>query len=343
VIFWEIESQVPRKVREAARQTYNRRSLAVSRRAFLQELSRLVPETGHGRQDDILFWRVRWNPGTIQSRDSTFWFTEPLSMPSPFPGMDPYLEDPSVWMDFHERFITYCSDALNDRLPDAYETRIEERVNLVALEDERMRSFRADVAISDIAEGQPGRPTGPYEGTTATLLAVEPVTIPLVYYEEEHESRIHILDRRNHRLVTVIELLSPTNKRGDGYFQYVLKRNALLQTRVHLVEIDLLVAGDRLPFKEALPAGHYFAYVARGDRRPDCQVYAWSIRQALSKIMIPLAAPDPDLALDLAELFTTTYKRGRYDRSLPYSVAPLAPLAADDLQWAAALGQSHTR
>ena len=66
---------------------------------------------------------------------------------------------------------------------------------------------------------------------------------------------------------------------------------------------------------------------------------AWSIRQALSKIMIPLAAPDPDIALDLGELFTTTYDRGRYKRSLDYSAPPAAPLAVDDLQWAAAIGQ----
>jgi hypothetical protein len=264
-------------------------------------------------------------------------------MPSPFPGMDPYLEDPSVWMDFHERFITYCSDALNDRLPDAYETRIEERVNLVALPDEGARSYRADVAISEVAGIQPGRLTGSHEGGAATILLVEPVTIPLVFYEEEHESKVHILDRRNHRLVTIIELLSPTNKRGDGYFQYKVKRNALLSTRVHLVEIDLLVGGERLPLQDALPAGQYFAYVACGDRRLDCEVYAWSIRQALSKIMIPLAAPDPDIALDLGELFTTTYDRGRYKRSLNYSVPPTAPLAAEDLQWAAALGQSLSR
>ena len=139
--------------------------------------------------------------------------------------------------------------------------------------------------------------------------------------------------------MTVIELLSPSNKRGEGFLQYKVKRNALLSTRVHLVEIDLLVGGERLPLKDALPAGDYFAYVARGDRRPNCDVYAWSIRQALSKIMIPLAAPDPDIALDLGELFTTTYDRGRYKRSLNYSVPPAAPLAAADQQWAAAIGK----
>jgi hypothetical protein len=142
--------------------------------------------------------------------------------------------------------------------------------------------------------------------------------------------------------VTVIELLSPTNKRGDGHLQYLIKRNAFLNTRVHLVEIDLLIGGQRLPLKDALPHGHYFVYVARGDRRHECQVYAWSVRQALSTIMIPLSAPDPDLPLDLESLFSTTFEKGRYQRSLPYFIPPAAPLAAHDLQWAATLGQSVT-
>src|SRR4029077_2010344 len=118
--------------------------------------------------------------------------------------------------------------------------------------------------------------------------------------------------------------------------QYKMKRNALLHSRVHLVEIDLLVGGERMPLHVGLPVGQYCAFASRGNRRPDCDVYAWSIRQALSNILIPLSAPDPDLVLELAELVATTYKRGRYDRSLPYSVQPAAPLPADDLQWAAA-------
>ncbi len=219
--------------------------------------------------------------------------------------MDRYLEDPSVWMDFHESFITYLRDALNEHLPDTYETRIEGRVNLVALAEGELQPFRADVAISNLAENRRERRDDPTRGATATVLAAEPVTIPLVLYEAEHESKLHIRDRRNHRLVTVIELLSPTNKRGDGSIDYKVKRNALLHTPVHLVVIDLLVGGERLPLQRDLPPGQYFAYVSRDDRRVDCLVYAWSIRQALSNIMIPLLAPDPDLTLGLAELVAT--------------------------------------
>ncbi len=122
-------------------------------------------------------------------------FTKAPLVPSPFPGMDPYLEDPSVSMDFHERFITYCSDALNDRLPDAYETRIEERVNLVALPKGQIHSYRADVANSQFSDYQTGNTGRTQTGTATTALAVEPVTIPFVFYEEEHAAKVHIIDQ----------------------------------------------------------------------------------------------------------------------------------------------------
>ncbi len=246
--------------------------------------------------------------------------------------MDPYLEDPSVWMDFHERFITYCSDSLNDFLPEAYEARIEERVSLVQLPEDEIRRIRADFAVSDAGAGAGVPPRAPVGASAA--LAVKPVTVTLDIYDELRESKVHILDRRDHRLVTVLELLSPTNKAGDGLEQYLSKRNALLRTPVNLVEIDLLLAGERLPHKELLPSGDYFDYVARGNRRPDCDVIHWSVRQSIPSIPIPLRQPDPDLILDLQKLFVATYERGRY-RSLKYSRKLVLPLSTDDLEWAA--------
>jgi hypothetical protein len=257
-------------------------------------------------------------------------------MRSPFPGMDPYLEDPAIWLDFHERFVTYCSDTLNERLPDSYVTRIEERVTLVEVPEEELRMYRADVAVSATENPQLPAADSP-RGVAGGLLTVEPVTIPLVIYDEVHESRIQILHRPDQRLVTVVELLSPTNKTKDGFLQYESKRNSLPRTRVHLVEIDLLIGGDRFALRKPLPAGNYFAFVSRGDRRPDCDVYAWSIRERLPGIPIPLLAPDPDIWLDLGELFATLYERGRYRRSLRYSGPPTAPLTTDDRQWAAAI------
>jgi hypothetical protein len=244
--------------------------------------------------------------------------------------MDPYLEDPSVWMDFHERFVTYCSDALIAGLPDHYDARIEERISLVKLSDEEgSELFCADVAVSKEAIA-----TQAPRGTAAGVLTLEPVSIPLVIYDEIHESKVHILRRNDRKLVTVVELLSPSNKVGEGMQQYHAKRNSLLTSRVHLVEIDLLVEGTRPSFQRELPAAHYAVFVSRVNKRPNFNVFTWSVRQPLPTIPIPLEAPDPDLILDLADLFRTTYERGRYGRTLRYQRPPSPRFDAATERWA---------
>ena len=117
-------------------------------------------------------------------------------------------------------------------------------------------------------------------------------------------------------------MLSPTNKTGEGYWDYQAKRRKLIRQNVHLVELDLLVRGQRLPMERELPRADFYAFVSRADRRPNSDVFAWSIRQPLPKIPIPLHAPDPDVILDLPALFAIGYDRGRYARALDYS-APL--------------------
>lgn len=252
-------------------------------------------------------------------------------MPSPFPGMDPYLEDPAVWLDFHESFITYCRDAIIANLPDQYDARIEERITLERISDAEAQLFRADVAVST-ASGKPSE--RPQTAARGGVLTLEPVTVPLLILDEIHESQVHIVRRADRKLVTVVELLSPTNKSGDGKHEYRAKRNALLRTRVNLVEIDLLVGGERPPFRRPHPNHHYCVFVSRGNQRPDCDVFTWSVREPLPTIPIPLEAPDPDMILDLADLFRIAYERGRYERSLHYTEQPGAPLDAGTLGWA---------
>jgi hypothetical protein len=255
-------------------------------------------------------------------------------MRSPFPGMDPYLEDPAFWMDFHESFLIYLRDALNSRLPDDYETRIEERVSLVRQGDEESQpsQIRADVAVSarrDFEWAPAGQSTS--TGGVATL---EPITIPLPVFDDVHQSFIKILHRPDEELVTVIELLSPVDKLSGADYPSMSRLNVLATSRVHLVELDLLVGGCRMPFGEPLPPADYFAFVSRGNRRPDCSVFAWNVRDPLPKIPIPLLAPDADVPLDLAKLFCTTFERGRYRRSLRYGAPPAAPLSEKTRNWA---------
>jgi len=120
-------------------------------------------------------------------------------------------------------------------------------------------------------------------------------------------------------MVTVIELLSPANKVSrDGRTEYLAKRNALLRSQSHLVELDLLRSGERLPTVEAHPHGDFFAFVSRTERRPQADVYAWNLVQPLPTIPIPLGEGDADVMLDLQSTFNSTYDRAGYDYSIHY-------------------------
>jgi hypothetical protein len=255
-----------------------------------------------------------------------------------FPGIDPYLEAQHLWPDFHNSAIIYCRDALVGVLPDAYDVRVEERINLVEYPLEDASRMRPDLVV----EHSSGFPTGD-RGTALLELAVEPTTVPLALLEEVHETYLEIIHRPERTLVTVVELLSPENKSSQGSGQYLVKRNELLSGPVHIVELDFLVGGRRLPMRWPLPPGDAYAFVARGDHRPNCDVYAWSIRQSLTKIRVPLLAPDPDILLDLGALYTTTFEKGRYARVIDYT-APLAiGLSPEDRAWAEARAKGLDR
>jgi hypothetical protein len=113
-----------------------------------------------------------------------------------------------------------------------------------------------------------------------------------------------------------------------------VKRNALLHEDVNIVELDLLVAGRRLPMERPLPAGDYYAFVARAGRRPECEVFAWSVRRPLPTLPFPLLPPDPDVVIDLAPILSSVYERARYVRSIDYSAPLRLPLGPDDRAWA---------
>jgi Protein of unknown function (DUF4058) len=258
-------------------------------------------------------------------------------MPSPFPGIDPYLEGQGLWPDFHVSFLAELRNALADRLPESYVARIDERMNLVEVPTEEVKLVRPDVAV--MRQG-PERSASPRPRGTLTL---EPVTIPLKFLEEFREVYIEILHGLDRRLVAVVELLSPSNKAGNGRRDYLAKRNGLMQQEVHLVELDFLIAGHRLPMEQPLPAGDFFALVARGDRRPDCAVYAWTVRDPLPTIPIPLLLPDPDVLVDLAPLFASVYERARYARSIDYNAPLTLPLKPEDRAWAEELARTSRR
>jgi hypothetical protein len=244
--------------------------------------------------------------------------------------MDPYLEHPAHWPDFHATFINYWREALTVALPGHYTARIGERVYLVEGPPLTRKLTSPDVAV----ERQPGPPR-PAATTSVASPVQSPVTLPLLLLDQPLETYIEILHRLDRSLVAVLEVLSPANKEQPGRGDHLAKRNALLLQNVHLLELDLLLGGQRLPLRAPLPAADYYAFIARADRRPDCEVYCWQMPERLPTLPIPLRAPDPDVMIDLAAVFATVYQRGGYEREIDYGQPPPVTLSEERLKWVA--------
>jgi hypothetical protein len=251
-------------------------------------------------------------------------------MPSPFPGMDPYLEAPAGWQEFHSRFINTISDFLVPQLRPRYAVHIERYVYLTALDAEAPH-LRPDVSVAQTSPEAPRT-----EGAVATLTEIATaILVPLPDIEEVRHYFLEIRELTTQRVVTVIEMLSPFNKRmGDGRTEYLRRRNAILNSDAHLIELDLLREGERVPMGKPLPPADYYAIVSRSYRRPMAEVYAWTVRQKMPTIPVPLLWGEPDVPLDLQGVLTTVYDRAGYDYRLPYDRDPEPPLRAEDAAWA---------
>lgn len=252
-------------------------------------------------------------------------------MPSPFPGMDPYLESPAHWPDFHHEFISAMREQLQSRLPTNYYARINELVMMITPDLPPPKGASPDVLVVR----SPARGSG--AAAAVADLDLEPETlINLEYLDPHKEAFIEVVRLPGQEVVTVIELFSPTNKSGDGRSFYLEKRHHLLHQSVNLVEIDLIRAGKRPQLSGPIRRGHYHALISRADRRPACEVYSWTVRQPLPKLPIPLRAPDADSQIDLQAALRTAYDRGHYERMICYSDVPPRPIFDDEhVQWIA--------
>jgi hypothetical protein len=248
-------------------------------------------------------------------------------MPLLFPGMDPFVEASGVWPDFHHTFITICREQLLARLPANYDAGVEERVELIDQGDRSSQIFIPDVSVRHTRE------TDPSARGIAILEDLEPVSVILPKIETESIGYIEIRTIREGSLVSVIEVLSPTNKVDPGRRAYRLKMEQFRQASVNLVEIDLLLDGKRLETVEPLPLADYYALVSRPERYRLTAAYCWSIRRKLPKIPIPLKVPDADIALDLDEAFRTTFDRGGYARRVRYDLPLPGNLTDADREW----------
>ncbi|MBI1900397.1 MAG: DUF4058 family protein [Planctomycetia bacterium] len=249
-------------------------------------------------------------------------------MPSPFPGMNPFLEN-QEWSDFHTTFNTVLRELLLPQVRPRYAVRVERRVYVEHPAAENGSYLRSDVAVLVPESGA----AGTVARTAGTALA--PVACLLPMPQEQRETYLVVRESETLEVVTVIETLSPANKRrgGDGRSEYLAKRDQVLSSYSHLVEIDLLRGGERLPLVGTVPAGDYYAIVSRKDRRPWCEVFAWTLRQKLPVIPIPLKKGDPDVFVDLQAALKTADDRAEYDLTLNYDRPLAPPLSDEDAAW----------
>jgi hypothetical protein len=241
--------------------------------------------------------------------------------------MDPYIERPDIWPDFHDRFVTFISDELQPMLRPKYAAIVQDRLYVV----ESDRSIWPDVSVvrasNDISGG-------------AALTVAEP-DAPAVFElarEEFREPLVHVVEASTGQIVTAIEVLSPANKtEGRGRKSYIRKRDELWAAETNLVEIDLLREGESTvmisPRKlDSLRPWSYLVTVSRvwPSRQ---EVYAWPLARRLPRISVPLADGDKDVPLDLQAVFTRCWNGGPYPQLLRYDGTPPGSMSVADMAW----------
>jgi hypothetical protein len=255
-------------------------------------------------------------------------------MPSPFPGMDPYLEDPAGWPNLHLNLVAEINATLNRDLRPKYFARAEERVYVSDLDDPGRRVIAPDVLLLQ-THARGGKDIGPFESAGASVVA-DPIVATTWFEEEIREPRVEIVDAARRRVVTVIEVVSPANKvpGSRGRESYRKKRSEVMASRTHWVEIDLLREGQSLPVQELLPPADYLVHVSPVERRPSGLVWPILLPQRLPVIDIPLGDGDPAYRLDLQHILDTMYDRSSYDLSVDYTQDPRPPLPEHYAEWA---------
>lgn len=257
-------------------------------------------------------------------------------MHSPFPGMDPYLEQ--HWGDVHTRLIVYSGDQIRPQLPGHLKVRVEEKIAVQSdLEGLRSEGYYPDVRIVEHPAGRGAQPAA-----AGGVAVAEPVLVPVIR-EQATERSLQIIDTRSgNRIVTTIEFLSPANKvDADGRAAFLKKQRQLQLGGVNLVEIDLLREGRyalSAPL-EAVPLrcrGPYRILVSRAINLQEVEMYPVPLRDRLPTIRIPLRPADEDVLLDLQSLIEAAYENGGYDDT-DYGSDPQPPLESSDGAWAAAL------
>ena len=256
-------------------------------------------------------------------------------MPSPFPGMNPYFEQPGEWRGFHTAFLTQLHFAIMRAISPGYFVKIEESLSIdIVREDDPHPRRRPKILVADIAVRSRRQ-------TKVGMVVAEPVTqnrLRSVFARLPEFVRVPvrwltIRELKGKKVVAVIELLSPSNKvPGKDRGAYLDKREAVFSSDAHFVEIDLLRGGEPMPFEDC-PASAYRIAVSRVMQRPTVEIWPFGLRDPIPVVPLPLKDGDADVPLDLKAVLDAVYDGGRSELSI-YSDPPDPALSRADAAWA---------
>ncbi len=253
-------------------------------------------------------------------------------MGSPFPGMNPYLENPTTWANLHSRLIVALANLLGPQLRPKYRVVVEEAVYKRDESDQTVLIGVPDVSVRKSSRSNTESSGFLAEGNVA-VATPEPVEVTVPMPEIVRHRYLEIRSLQTSDVITVIEILSPVNKRGAGRQKYESKRLEILESQTHLVEIDLLHSGQPMPVLDYEMRQSLSGLVSDSDKRPHAQLYPFSLPQSIPAFWVPLKPDDPAIMVNLNPLLSEIYELSGYDLDIDYSQDPIPQWSAVELAW----------
>ena len=257
--------------------------------------------------------------------------------------MNPYLENPQIWPQIHKRLIVAIANAMNRKLRPKYRMEIEERV--YADDTNNGNSLLVGIPDNVLVQTSPTSSHSPESNVAVARPASLPVKVAQRWLRTKQslplaktvkEWYLEVRDVATGAVVTVIEIISPKNKKaGPGRSSYETKRQKILDSLTHFIEVYLLRQGRIMPMNSQEIPTHYRILVSRSSTRPKADLYAFNAREEIPVIPLPLkTSSEPEPMIPFQELLHTVYDIGSYDLVIDYSCFPVPKLSKADAVWA---------
>ena len=216
-------------------------------------------------------------------------------MPSPFPGMDPYLEEESLWPTFQHQLVLCLYQVLLPGLVDRYRARICQR------------TYNTEQVLftSVVREAR----------------------------SEDYLEIRQRLDGRLVTLVDVVSPENKLTSQGRA--AYLAKREECKKSGANLIELDLVLRGQPtlIYSRDGLAECDYAVTVTRSTQPERYEIYKSTLQKRLPRFKMPLASDDRETVLDLQSTFSRCYDQGGFANKIDYKNSPAVPLTADDTKW----------